>query len=54
MPIALVFQIPAHIPVLVLANHRDMGSHRVIDLDELQALVESIDRSDIMLTAKVF
>ncbi|XP_076822386.1 rab-like protein 6 isoform X2 [Clavelina lepadiformis] len=36
--------VPAHIPVLILANHRDMGDHRVIDLDELQSLCRGINR----------
>nr|CAB3265395.1 rab-like protein 6 [Phallusia mammillata] len=37
-------KVPAHIPALVLANHRDMGSHRVVELDELQYMINGIDR----------
>lgn len=37
-------KVPNHIPTLVLANFRDMGDHRVITLDEVVGLVESIQR----------
>uniref|UniRef100_H2YS55 RAB, member RAS oncogene family-like 6b n=1 Tax=Ciona savignyi TaxID=51511 RepID=H2YS55_CIOSA len=37
-------KVPPHIPVLILGNHRDMGDHRVISFDEIEALTESIER----------
>lgn len=37
-------KVPNHIPTLVLANFRDMGSHRVITLDEVVGFVETIER----------
>lgn len=37
-------KVPNHIPTLVLANFRDMGDHRVITLDEVVGLVESMER----------
>jgi len=37
-------KIPNHIPVLVLANFRDMGDHRVVQTDEVAAYVEHLDR----------
>lgn len=37
-------KVPNHIPTLVLANFRDMGSHRVVNMDEVVALIESINR----------
>ncbi|KAF7493581.1 Rab-like protein 6 [Sarcoptes scabiei] len=33
---------PLNIPVLILANHRDMGHHRVITTDQVQSFIESI------------
>ena len=33
-------RIPAHLPVLVLGNHRDMGHHRAVNLDQMQFYVE--------------
>jgi len=38
-------KVPKHIPVLVLANHRDMGHHRTVSEDMIQYLIESLDRS---------
>ncbi|XP_039269657.2 rab-like protein 6 [Styela clava] len=37
-------KVPNHIPVLVLANFRDMGHHRVITIYEIEVLIESIER----------
>jgi GTPase SAR1 family protein len=37
--------IPANIPVIVLANHRDMGHHRAVTEDQVQAFIESMGRS---------
>merc|ERR1712025_291841 len=37
-------KVPAHIPVLVLANHRDMGEHRVVDAYELKYAVDAVQR----------
>ncbi|XP_057290703.1 rab-like protein 6 [Hydractinia symbiolongicarpus] len=37
-------KIPYHIPVLVMANFRDMGDHRVVPTDEIVAHLEHLDR----------
>lgn len=37
--------IPAHIPVILLANHRDMGHHRAVTEDQVIAFIESLARS---------
>ncbi|XP_035229981.1 rab-like protein 6 [Stegodyphus dumicola] len=36
--------IPQHIPVLVLANHRDMGHHRTVTEDQVKFFIESLER----------
>ena len=38
--------IPHHIPVLVLANHRDMGHHRVISEDDVKFFIYDINRPE--------
>lgn len=38
---------PPHIPILILANHRDMGHHRVITSDQVQGFIDSILQKDI-------
>ena len=40
-----IVHVPAGIPVIVLANHRDMGEHRTVDLETVQYFVKYIDRS---------
>lgn len=37
-------KIPYHIPVLILANFRDMGDHRVVYSDEVVAYLQYLDR----------
>ncbi|XP_014675776.1 PREDICTED: rab-like protein 6 isoform X2 [Priapulus caudatus] len=37
-------KVPNHIPVLVLANHRDMGHHRVIEPDSVSYAIENLGR----------
>lgn len=37
-------KVPVNIPVLVLANHRDMGHHRAVTEDQVRGFIESIDR----------
>jgi len=37
-------KIPAHIPVVILANCRDMGLHRTVDVDTPGYFVSSLDR----------
>lgn len=37
--------VPAHLPVLILANHRDMEHNRKISDDQIQSFVESFDES---------
>ncbi|KAK7082659.1 Rab-like protein 6, partial [Halocaridina rubra] len=39
-----ILNIPIHIPVLVLANHRDMGHHRVTTEDDVRFFIESLER----------
>ncbi|XP_054712827.1 rab-like protein 6 [Uloborus diversus] len=36
--------VPHHIPVLVLANHRDMGHHRTVTEDQVKYFIEGLDR----------
>ena len=37
-------KVPLNIPALVLANHRDMGHHRVITEDQVKTFIESLGR----------
>ncbi|KAJ7375230.1 Rab-like protein 6 [Desmophyllum pertusum] len=39
-------KVPPHIPVLVVANHRDMGEHRLVPTDEAVAFIEHLERPD--------
>jgi len=39
-------KVPEHIPVLVLANHRDMGHHRTVTEDMVRYYIENLDRSE--------
>ncbi|XP_074636936.1 rab-like protein 6 isoform X2 [Acropora palmata] len=39
-------KVPPHLPVLVLANHRDMGEHRLVQTEEAVALIEHLERPD--------
>ncbi|XP_064113628.1 rab-like protein 6 [Macrobrachium nipponense] len=41
-----VQNVPTHIPVLVLANHRDMGHHRVVTEDDVRFFIESLERPE--------
>uniref|UniRef100_A0A2L2Y1T9 Rab-like protein 1 n=1 Tax=Parasteatoda tepidariorum TaxID=114398 RepID=A0A2L2Y1T9_PARTP len=36
--------VPHHIPVLVLANHRDMGHHRTVTEDQVKFFIEGLER----------
>ncbi|KAK8750448.1 hypothetical protein OTU49_014836 [Cherax quadricarinatus] len=38
-----ILNIPTHIPVLVLANHRDMGHHRVVSEDDVRFFIEALE-----------
>ena len=37
-------RVPANIPVLVLANHRDMGHHRVVTEDKVRYFIDDNQR----------
>ncbi|KAJ6222475.1 hypothetical protein RDWZM_001020 [Blomia tropicalis] len=37
---------PLHIPILILANHRDMGHHRAITMEQVQGLIEEVLAED--------
>jgi len=43
-------KIPDSIPILVLANHRDMGHHRTITDDQVRTHIEHLDRSVVPST----
>lgn len=36
--------VPTNIPVMVLANHRDMGHHRCVSEDDVKYFIESLER----------
>lgn len=38
-------KVPANIPVLILANHRDMGHHRAITEDQIRTFMDSLQRT---------
>ena len=47
--------IPSTIPIMVLANHRDMGHHRCVTDEEVQFFIESLERyASISLSLKWF
>lgn len=37
-------KIPKHIPVLIIANHRDQGHHRTVAAEQVQAFIHGLDR----------
>ena len=37
-------QIPHSLPILILANHRDMGHHRVVTEDTVRYFIDELDR----------
>lgn len=39
-------KVPPTIPVMVLANHRDMGHHRCVSEDDVKFFIESLNRSE--------
>src|SRR5699024_2905055 len=38
---------PPHLPILILANHRDMGHHRVVTADQVQGAIDSLLQEDL-------
>lgn len=36
--------VPNHVPVLIIANHRDQGHHRTVSSEQVRAFVEGLDR----------
>lgn len=40
-------KIPMQLPVLVLANHRDMGHHRTVTEDQARTFIESFEYGKI-------
>jgi len=43
-------KVPENMPVLVLANHRDMGHHRTVTDDQVRTHIEHLDRSAVEQT----
>ena len=39
-------KVPHHIPILVLANHRDMGEHRTVSLDKITFYIDDVHKWD--------
>ncbi|XP_068225668.1 rab-like protein 6 isoform X2 [Palaemon carinicauda] len=39
-----VQNVPTHIPILILSNHRDMEHHRVVSEDDVRFFIESLER----------
>ncbi|XP_065176384.1 rab-like protein 6 [Sycon ciliatum] len=39
-------QVPAHVPIIILGNFRDMGEHRVVDREEVEYFLGSLDRPE--------
>ncbi|KAK3700092.1 hypothetical protein QZH41_015043, partial [Actinostola sp. cb2023] len=39
-------KVPAHIPVLVLGNHRDMEEHRLIVPEDVTSFIQTLERPD--------
>lgn len=38
-------KVPNHIPVLVIANHRDQGHHRTVSSDQVKAFIDGLERN---------
>lgn len=38
-------KVPSHIPVLVVANHRDMGHHRTVSTEQAKSFIDSLERN---------
>lgn len=47
-----IHRCPLHIPILILANHRDMGHHRVVTGDQVQGFIDSLLQEDMELNRK--
>lgn len=38
-------KVPKHIPILIIANHRDQGHHRTVSPEQVTAFIDSLDRT---------
>lgn len=38
-------KVPKHIPILIVANHKDQGHHRTVSPEQVKAFIDGIDRN---------
>lgn len=38
-------KVPKHIPILIIANHRDQGHHRTVSPEQVKAFIDGIERN---------
>lgn len=39
-----IVNVPSHIPILVISNHRDMGHHRLVSDDDVRFFIDALER----------